>query len=144
MKKVLSRSFFLSLFMLMSSMNVSGQNVQLHYDMGRSYLTSTVEMFKPDAGGSTFFFIDLNYDPRVTGAYFEISRELCFWQESKADWLSLHLEYNGGLDTANGSYNNMFELFSPEDYEGENSSNSQSIALLISLSLNIGIHLTFP
>ena len=72
MKKFLSCSFFLSLFMLLSSMNVSGQNVQLHYDMGRSYLTSTVEMFKPDAGGSTFFFIDLNYDPRVTGAYFEI------------------------------------------------------------------------
>jgi len=89
-------------------MNVSGQNVQLHYDMGRSYLTSTVEMFKPDAGGSTFFFIDLNYDPRVTGAYFEISRELCFWQESKADWLSVHLEYNGGLDTVNGSYNNSW------------------------------------
>lgn len=89
-------------------MNVSGQNVQLHYDMGRSYLTSTVEMFKPDAGGTTFFFIDLNYDPRVTGAYFEISRELCFWQESKADWLSVHLEYNGGLDTVNGSYNNSW------------------------------------
>ena len=89
-------------------MNVSGQNIQLHYDMGRSYLTSTVEMFKPDAGGSTFFFIDLNYDPRVTGAYFEISRELCFWQESKADWLSVHLEYNGGLDTVNGSYNNSW------------------------------------
>lgn len=108
MKKFLSCSFFLSLFMLLSSMNVSGQNVQLHYDMGRSYLTSTVEMFKPDAGGSTFFFIDLNYDPRVTGAYFEISRELCFWQESKADWLSVHLEYNGGLDTVNGSYNNSW------------------------------------
>ena len=108
MKKFLSCCFFLSLFMLLSSMNVSGQNVQLHYDMGRSYLTSTVEMFKPDAGGSTFFFIDLNYDPRVTGAYFEISRELCFWQESKADWLSVHLEYNGGLDTVNGSYNNSW------------------------------------
>ena len=108
MKKFLSCSFFLSLFMLLSSMNVSGQNIQLHYDMGRSYLTSTVEMFKPDAGGSTFFFIDLNYDPRVTGAYFEISRELCFWQESTADWLSVHLEYNGGLDTVNGSYNNSW------------------------------------
>lgn len=108
MKKFLSCSIVLSLFMLLSSMNVSGQNVQLHYDMGRSYLTSTVEMFKPDAGGSTFFFIDLNYDPRVTGAYFEISRELCFWQESKADWLSVHLEYNGGLDTVNGSYDNSW------------------------------------
>lgn len=108
MKKSLSCSIFLSLFMLLSSLNASGQNIQLHYDMGRSSLTSTVEMFKPDAGGSTFFFIDLNYDPRVTGAYFEISRELCFWQESKADWLSVHLEYNGGLDTVNGSYNNSW------------------------------------
>ncbi len=108
MKKSLSCSIFLSLFMLLSSLNASGQNIQLHYDMGRSSLTSTVEMFKPDAGGSTFFFIDLNYDPKVTGAYFEISRELCFWQESKADWLSVHLEYNGGLDTVNGSYNNSW------------------------------------
>lgn len=83
-----------------------GQNIQLHYDFGRNVCTSTVEMFKPDGGGSTYFFVDMDYSPKVAGAYFEISRELCFWQESKVGWLSAHVEYNGGLDINNGSYNN--------------------------------------
>lgn len=101
---------FIALFAvcMFSSVQLFGQNIQLHYDMGRKSFTSTVEMFKPDAGGSTFFFIDMDYDPRVKGAYFELSRELCFWQESKASWLSVHLEYNGGLDVINKSYNNAW------------------------------------
>ena len=89
-------------------MKADGQNIQLHYDMGRDVLTSTVEMFRPDDGGSTYFFVDMDYNPKVTGAYFEISRELCFWKESKVDWLSVHFEYNGGLDTAAGSFNNAW------------------------------------
>ena len=83
-----------------------GQNIQLHYDLGRKAATTTVEMFRPDASGSTFFFVDMDYNPKVSGAYWEISRELCFWQESKVNWLSVHLEYNGGLSTAAGSFNN--------------------------------------
>ena len=53
------------------------QNVQLHYDLGkgRKYLTSTVEMFKPDKLGSTFFFIDMDYGSHdvdgVTLAYWK-------------------------------------------------------------------------
>ena len=83
-----------------------GQNIQLHYDLGRNAATTTVEMFRPDNVGSTFFFVDFDYNPKVSGAYWEISRELCFWKESKLDWLSVHLEYNGGLNTAAGSFNN--------------------------------------
>ena len=83
--------------LLLSSFGALAQNIQLHYDFGRKGITSTVEMFKPDKGGSTFFFVDLDYTPKVSGAYFEIARELCFWQESKVDWLSVHVEYNGGL-----------------------------------------------
>ena len=83
-----------------------GQNIQLHYDLGRNAATTTVEMFRPDNGGSTFFFVDFDYNPKVSGAYWEISRELCFWKESKLDWLSVHLEYNGGLNTVAGSFNN--------------------------------------
>lgn len=84
------------------------QNVQLHYDLGRNALTSTIEMFRPDAGGSTYFFVDLDYTPKVSGAYFEISRELCFWQDTDMNWLSAHIEYNGGLNTAAGSFNNAW------------------------------------
>ncbi|MDR1258272.1 MAG: DUF5020 family protein [Tannerellaceae bacterium] len=83
---------------------VRGQNVQLHYDFGsaiynkdyaaRPVLTSTVEMFKPDAWGSTFFFIDMDYtNDGITGGYWEIARELRFWQNP----FSIHVEYNGGL-----------------------------------------------
>ena len=82
--------------------------MQLHYDFGREAVTTTVEMFRADKGGSTFFFVDMDYTPKVSGAYWEISRELCFWQKSKMGWLSAHIEYNGGLNTAAGSFNNAF------------------------------------
>ena len=93
------------LFTTMAS-EVKAQNVQLHYDFGRNAATTTVEMFRPDGGGSTFFFVDMDYTPKVSGAYWEISRELCFWQESKLNWLSVHIEYDGGLNTQAGSFNN--------------------------------------
>lgn len=82
------------------------QNVQFHYDMGRDAATTTVEMFKADNAGSTFFFVDLDYNPRVSGAYWEIARELNFWHDSKVKWLSVHVEYNGGLNTQAGPFNN--------------------------------------
>ncbi|MDR1500707.1 MAG: DUF5020 family protein [Tannerellaceae bacterium] len=84
--------------------DVCGQNVQLHYDFGsglyggvyndRPRVTSTVEMFKADRFGSTFFFIDMDYGRgAVLGSYWEIARELLFFDNP----FSLHLEYNGGL-----------------------------------------------
>ena len=82
---------------------VSAQNIQLHYDFGsaiygemnaRPKLTSTVEMFKPDKWGSTFFFVDMDYTASgVQCAYWEIARELQFWKAP----FSAHVEYNGGL-----------------------------------------------
>lgn len=93
---------------IFSAVEVKAQNVQLHYDMGRNCATSTVEMFRADGAGSTFFFVDLDYNPKVSGAYWEISRELCFWQDSKVNWLSVHLEYNGGLNTSAGPFNNSW------------------------------------
>jgi Domain of unknown function (DUF5020) len=81
---------------------LSAQNVQLHYDMGktRKYLTSTVESFKTDKYGSTFYFIDIDYgkagDKGVEGpqlAYFEIARGIKFWNSP----FELHVEYNGGF-----------------------------------------------
>ena len=81
---------------------LTAQNVQLHYDMGktRKYLTSTVESFKTDKYGSTFYFIDIDYgkggETGVKGpqlGYFEIARGIKFWKSP----FELHVEYNGGF-----------------------------------------------
>lgn len=96
-----------SVLSLSAALHVQAQNVQLHYDMGRGCVTSTVEMFRPDGGGSTFFFIDIDYSPKASGAYFEIARELCFWQDTDMSWLSAHIEYNGGLSNTM-SFNNCW------------------------------------
>lgn len=78
----------------------TAQNIQLHYDLGedRGYLTSTVEMFKPDKWGTTFFFIDMDYSINedlegVNLAYFELARTFKLMDSP----FSLHAEYNGGL-----------------------------------------------
>lgn len=86
----------------------NAQNVQFLYDTERECLTTTLEMFKPDAFGSTFFFVDMDYAEKMEGAYFEIARELCFWKESKVNWLSVHLEFNGGMNNIAGSFNNAW------------------------------------
>lgn len=80
-------------------------NLQTFYDFGRGYATTTVEMFKGDNWGNTFFFIDHYYttsenrkDPgrsALNGSYFEIERALNFWSDSALKDLSLHLEYDG-------------------------------------------------
>lgn len=96
----------LAMVLIIVPTRASAQNVQLHYDFGRNAATTTVEMFRPDSGGSTFFFVDMDYSPKVSGAYWEIAREFNFWQDSKVNWLSVHVEYNGGLNTVAGSFNN--------------------------------------
>ena len=118
----MKRLLLLVMFVVASVAGLA-QNVQLHYDFGRGIydelgktedyygrpqLTTTVEMFRPDSFGSTFFFIDLDYASGVKGAYWEIAREFCFWQESKMNWLSIHAEYNGGMNKAAGSYNDCW------------------------------------
>lgn len=122
-QRFMMRKLFFALIIVTASAGVSAQNVQLHYDFGsllysdldsdhanRSPYTSTVEMFHPDDFGSTFFFVDMDYNDGVSGAYWEISRELCFWKGSSLEWLSAHFEYNGGLSTAVGSFNNAYLL----------------------------------
>lgn len=104
--------FFKSALMLLVLLSgfaakVEAQNIQLHYDVRRNCATSTVEMFRADSYGSTFFFIDMDFAPKAVGAYGEISREFCFWKDSKLNWLSAHIEYNGGLSNS-FSYNNAW------------------------------------
>lgn len=79
------------------------QNVQLHYDLGedRKMVTTTIEMFKPDKWGSTFFFVDLDYscdarnvDNGVSLAYWEIARSFK-WNESQK--FEPRIEFNSGV-----------------------------------------------
>lgn len=103
----------LFLFVLLLSAFVGGavaQNIQLHYDLGRAlykslderpWVTTTVEMFKADNWGSTYFFVDMDYtDKGIASAYWEISRELKFWKAP----FSAHVEYNGGLNYINNAF----------------------------------------
>ena len=77
--KTLKRKAILAILVLMYvSLNAVGQNIQLHYDFERKCATSTVEMFRADKVGSTFFFVDMDFNPKASGAYGEISREFCF------------------------------------------------------------------
>ncbi len=79
--------------------NIFSQNFQLHYDFGedREYVTTTFEMFKPDEWGSTFIFVDFDYNvgdvEGVSLAYMEIARALKFWDSPFA----AQVEYNGGF-----------------------------------------------
>ena len=92
--------------MLLVAMSAQAQtNLQFHYDFGknRNYVTTTLEMFKPDKWGNTFFFVDFDYNMgeknHPSSAYMEIARCLKFWNGP----LSLHVEYNGGLGTFNAA-----------------------------------------
>lgn len=126
----MKKSFFLAVYAALFFICVpsGAQNIQFHYDFGglmyrngakaldgssaipyRPSLTTTVEMFKPDSWGNTFFFVDMNYgsipgDGGVLGAYWEIARELRFWELP----LSVHIEYNGGLDVFTGAYDDAW------------------------------------
>lgn len=89
-------------------------NLQIFYDFGsdRKYVTATYEMFHGDAWGSTFFFVDIDFNYKNDagknvgpgGAYTEISRSLNFWKNSKLKDFSLQVEYNGGLGAPFGGY----------------------------------------
>lgn len=106
----MKRFFIMAAFAGCMAVGATAQNVQLHYDFGRSMydefegrplLTSTVEMFRPDKWGSTFFFVDMDYkSDGVASAYWEIARELKFWDGP----LSAHIEYDGGLQYVKNAY----------------------------------------
>lgn len=94
--------FIALIFTLIANVALA-QNVQLHYDLGsatnddlkgRPKITTTVEMFKIDRWGNNFFFVDMDYTGNgIASAYWEIARELKFWEKP----IAIHVEYNGGL-----------------------------------------------
>ena len=115
MKKTLS--FFVLMIFMGLGFAAKAQNIQVMYDFGgeREYITTTLEMYKADKWGGTFFFVDIYHDGKKNhnnlpgfnnygpmGMYMEIERSLNFWQNSKLKNLSAHVEYAGGLGVAPG------------------------------------------
>jgi hypothetical protein len=103
MKRVL-----LSLVFATALFTAKSQNIQLHYDLGkgRNFFTTTVEMFRPDSWGSTFFFIDMDYssdtrgiDNGVSLAYWEIARAFK-WNENQK--FQPRVEFNSGVFKLDG------------------------------------------
>ncbi len=98
------RKIWAACFAVTAVLTANAQNVQFHYDFGhalygsltgRPNVTTTIEMFKPDDWGNTYFFTDIDYfSDGAAGAYWEISRE--FNISSNKQW-ALHAEYNGGM-----------------------------------------------
>ena len=95
--------FTLGLFVL--SMLVTAQNIQLHFDprhglhskdFDKNYFTATFEMFKPDKWGSTFMFVDLDFNQsrgNIGLAYLEIARDIKLGKSP----IMAHVEFNGGI-----------------------------------------------
>ncbi|MFA6873806.1 MAG: DUF5020 family protein [Bacteroidaceae bacterium] len=131
MKRIATISLFV---FLIAAIGAEAQNIQLHYDFGRALynkdlkarplLTSTVEKYQPDKWGSTFFFVDMDYNSNgVEQAYFEIARELKFWKGP----FSAHIEYNGGL-AKTYSINNAY--LAGATYTYNNASFSKGFSLM--------------
>ncbi|MBP6064872.1 DUF5020 family protein [Bacteroides sp.] len=126
----------LFLLLLIATVALQAQNIQLHYDFGRSlydkemtvrpHFTTTVEKFQPDNWGSTFFFVDMDYNSNgIEQAYWEISRELKFWNAP----FSIHLEYNGGL-AKQYSINNAYLAGLTYSYNNANFSRGFSLSAM--------------
>jgi len=133
----MKRSFLLVAAGLFSLAATAQLNVQLHYDLGhdiygkelsnRPRVTATVENFTPDKWGNTYFFIDANLgDHVVKSAYGEISRELQFWKAPVA----AHIEFNGGLDGASGSFDNAYLIGPAWNWHSKDFSKTFSVQLM--------------
>lgn len=132
MKKIL----FSALLVLASLPAFAQLNVQMHYDFAKALYgseldnrprwTATIENFKADKWGSTYFFVDGNFaDNTLESAYAEFARELRFWEAS----LAVHVEYNGGL-SGNGSYNDAYLAGGAWNWANKDFSKTFSLQLL--------------
>lgn len=95
-----------------ASLSTEAQNVQLHYDFGRTLYPElqkgrpnvmlTVEQQSPDKFGDTFYFVDMNFKGQgAVAANWKFFRNLKFWD---GPW-TLHLRYDGGLRFINTNIN---------------------------------------
>ena len=132
MKKIL-----LSALLFIACLPMFAQlNVQMHYDLGkaiygdelsnRPLFTATVENFKADKWGNTFFFIDLDFgDNTMKSVYAEFSREFNLGKSPFA----AHVEYNGGL-SGFGSYNDAYLAGAAWNWANKDFSKTFSLKLL--------------
>ena len=132
MKKTL-----LSALLFIISLPIFAQlNVQLHYDFGdafygdklsnRPHLTATVENFKADKWGSTYFFVDLDFgDNTMKSVYAEFSREFNLGKSP----IAAPVEYNGGL-SGGGSYNDAYLAGGAWNWANKDFSKTFSLQLL--------------
>ena len=132
MKKIL----FSALLVLASLPAFAQLNVQMHYDFAKALYgseldnrprwTATIENFKADKWGSTYFFVDGNFaDNTLESAYAEFAREFRFWEAP----LAVHVEYNGGL-SGNGSYNDAYLAGGAWNWANKDFSKTFSLQLL--------------
>ena len=90
---------FRFIFLVLAT-SVMAQNFQVHYDLGedREYVTTTLEMFKPDEYGATFWFVDFDYNnagnKSLNLTYWEIARYVTLPIGDKK--LSATVQYNDG------------------------------------------------
>lgn len=136
---ILKKRFFFLIFigfLQFGNNTVSSQNLQFFLDMGRwvyakecpnrPYITSTVEMFHPDKYGNFFYFVDMDYTKKgISGAYWQLVRELQFWNFP----LSIQLQYDGGL-THQFSFHHAYAMGPRYSYHNENYSRCVSGGIL--------------
>ena len=129
----------LLIILLAACQFVAAQNLQLHYDFrhalhskafSENYVTTTFEMFKPDKWGSTFMFVDMDYNQskgNIGTAYWEIARD---FKIGKCPIMP-HIEYNGGVGNAEGfgfSIANAYLVGAPYSFRCGNANFSTYIA----------------
>ena len=132
MKKIL-----LSALLLVVALPMLAQlNVQFHYDFAdalygkelsnRAHWTATIENFKADKWGSTYFFVDADFGGNtMKSAYAELSREFNLGKTP----IAAHIEYNGGL-SGFGSYNDAYLAGAAWNWANKDFSKTFSLQLL--------------
>lgn len=101
----MKKHLLLSLLLFAVSLLSYSQEIQLHFDprhavnsgvAPRNYFTATFQMFKPDKWGSTFGFVDLDFNQskgNIGLAYMEIYRNIKIGKSP----IMPHIEFNGGI-----------------------------------------------
>lgn len=101
----MKKHLLLPLLLFAVSIISYSQEIQLHFDprhalnndvVPRNYFTATFQMFKPDKWGSTFGFIDVDFNQskgNIGLAYLEIYRNIKVGNSP----IMPHIEFNGGI-----------------------------------------------
>lgn len=99
------KKFVIALSLFLFSITTFSQEIQLHFDprhalhsdvAPKNYLTATFQMFKPDKWGSTFGFVDIDFNQskgNIGLAYLELVRKINLGKCP----IQAHIEYNGGI-----------------------------------------------